>query len=67
MPVQLGKDKTNCFARWGRSGKKYYYTCGNENARKKAKQKAYEQGLAIGLRRVVERALMSANKKRAKE
>ena len=67
MPVQLGKDKTNCFARWGRSGKKYYYTCGNETARNKAKQKAYEQGIAIGLRRVVERALMSANKKRAKE
>jgi len=65
MPVQLGKDKTNCFARWGRSGKKYYYTCGNETARNKAKQKAYEQGLAIGLRRVVERALLSANKKRA--
>ena len=52
MPVQLGKDKTNCFARWGKQGKKYYYPCGNEALRNEAKQKAYEQGLAIGYKKI---------------
>lgn len=47
MPVELGKDKEGCFARWGKSGAKYHYTCGNEDARNSAKQKAYKQGLAI--------------------
>ena len=48
MPVQLGKDKDGCFARWGDAGKKYYYTCGDEAARNAAKTKAYKQGVAIG-------------------
>jgi hypothetical protein len=48
MPVQLGKDTKGCFARWGKSGAKYHYTCGNENQRNEAKQKAYKQGAAIG-------------------
>jgi len=48
MPVQLGSDKEGCFARWGTQGAKYRYPCGNEEARKAAKSKAYQQGLAIG-------------------
>jgi hypothetical protein len=47
MPVQLGKDNQGCFARWGSQGKKYYYTCNDPNARKKAKDKALNQGKAI--------------------
>jgi hypothetical protein len=47
MPVELGRDKEGCFARWGKSGARYHYTCGNEEARNSAKEKAYEQGLAI--------------------
>lgn len=48
MPVQLGHDTDGCFARWGKHGAKYHYTCGNESARELAKQKAYIQGIAIG-------------------
>ena len=48
MPVQLGQDKQGCFDRWGKSGAKYRYTCGNDGERKNAKKKAYQQGLAIG-------------------
>ena len=47
MPVKTGTDSKGCFARWGRSGKKYYYTCGNTTARESAKKKAAEQGRAI--------------------
>lgn len=47
MPVQLGKDKDGCFARWGQQGKKYYYTCNDPVARKTAKEKARKQGIAI--------------------
>lgn len=48
MPVQTGKDKEGCFARWGSRGKKYRYPCGNEEELGKAKSKAYAQGAAIG-------------------
>jgi len=47
MPVQTGKDKDGCFARWGEQGKKYYYTCKDETSRKRAKDKARKQGQAI--------------------
>ena len=47
MPVNLGRDKEGCYARWGNQ-KKYYYECGNEEDRNKAKEKAYKQGIAIG-------------------
>lgn len=50
MPVNLGQDNNGCFARWGKQGKKYYYECGNEQARKDAKRKAFEQGLAAGIK-----------------
>lgn len=48
MPVQLGRDTEGCFARWGRSGAKYHYTCGDEAERKEAKHKAHLQGVAVG-------------------
>lgn len=48
MPVDINKDSQGCFARWGVEGKKYYYECGNEEERNKAKEKAYKQGYAIG-------------------
>jgi hypothetical protein len=47
MPVNTGKDKDGCYARWGQEGKKYHYECGNENSRKQAKAKALKQGVAI--------------------
>jgi hypothetical protein len=34
------------YYQWGESGKKYYYTPGNERARKRAKTKAKRQGAA---------------------
>ena len=46
MPVRLKKDKEGCYAQYGKQ-KKYYYSCGNENERDKAKQKAIAQGIAI--------------------
>lgn len=47
MPVQLRKDKKGCFAQWGNGGTKYYYSCGNNEEMKKAKEKAERQGQAI--------------------
>ena len=51
MPVHTGYDgnkktEPKCYAQWGGSGKKYYYTCNNESARDKAKEKAVAQGQA---------------------
>lgn len=46
MPVHTGKDAKGCFAQWG-SQKKYYFTCGNEAARKRAQSKAEAQGRAV--------------------
>ena len=51
MPVETGKDSRNCFARWGRTGKKYYYKCGDVTARKRAQAKAVKQGRAIHAQR----------------
>ncbi len=48
MPVNTGKDKDGCYAKWGESGKKYHYECGNEKEKKEAKRKAIIQGIAIG-------------------
>lgn len=52
MPTHTGydgnkKEEPKCFAQWGKSGKKYYYTCGDTGARDKAKAKANAQGQAI--------------------
>ena len=46
MPTKAGKDKKGCFMRWGSSGKKYYYRCGDKAARERAKKKADRQGRA---------------------
>ena len=46
MPSQIGKDTKGCFWKWGGSGKKYYFTCGNVQASKGAKTKADKQGAA---------------------
>lgn len=46
MPVHAGKDKKGCYARWGNSGKKYYYKCGDKAARQRAKNRAAKQGAA---------------------
>ncbi|RLC34522.1 MAG: hypothetical protein DRZ76_02540 [Candidatus Nealsonbacteria bacterium] len=52
MPVRTGYDNNKkkepkCYAQWGKTGKKYYYTCNNEEARERAKGKAAAQGRAI--------------------
>ena len=47
MPVQTGKNSKGCFARWGNSGKKYYYLCGNKKLKENAQSKANKQGRAI--------------------
>ena len=47
MPTKLGKDSKGCFARWGSSGTKYYYTCGDNASRNRAKDKADKQGRAV--------------------
>ena len=46
MPTHTGKDGKGCYARWGSSGKKYYYKCGDKKARDRAKAKADAQGRA---------------------
>lgn len=46
MPVNINRDENGCFAIWGTHGTKYYYTCGNRDAQKRARAKAYNQGVA---------------------
>jgi len=46
MPTRTSRDSKGCFARWGSSGKKYYYKCGDKKARDRAKAKADRQGRA---------------------
>src|SRR4030067_3041308 len=48
MPVKTGKDSKGCFAKYGDSGKQYYFTCGDKVSMGKAKQKAMIQGVAMG-------------------
>jgi|CZCB01.1.fsa_nt_gi hypothetical protein len=40
MPFQYGKEDGKCYVRWGSRGKKFYYKCGDEEARERAKKKA---------------------------
>lgn len=51
MPLQQGytteDGERKGYYRWGDSGKKYKYTPGNEQSRKRAKKKAKKQGKAI--------------------
>jgi len=46
MPTQRGQDSKGPYYQWG-SGKKYYYEAGNEESRKRAKEKADRQGRAV--------------------
>lgn len=50
MPVNVKHDKEGCFAQWGQKGKKYYFPCGDEAQREKAKKKAFIQGITIILK-----------------
>ena len=47
MPTMRGKDTKGCYYKYGDTGKKYYYTCGNKISRETAKKKAAKQGRAI--------------------
>lgn len=47
MPIRTGKDKKGCWAKWGKTGKKYYYKCGNKIAKARALKKAEAQRTAI--------------------
>lgn len=47
MPVQKCVKNGKPGYRWGRSGKCYTYTTGNNRSRNRAKQKAYLQAAAI--------------------
>lgn len=47
MPLIRGRDEKGCWIKWGMSGKKYYYKCGNAISREKAKEKALTQARAI--------------------
>ena len=47
MPVNLSRDKSGSFARWGKLGKRYYYIPNNKISRERAKLKALKQGQAI--------------------
>jgi hypothetical protein len=44
MSVRIGHDQLNCFAQWGKNGRKFYFPCGDERARYRAKQRAREEG-----------------------
>jgi len=46
MPVHRSKDSKGPYYQWGDSGKKYHYESGDEESRKKAKEKAIRQGRA---------------------
>jgi hypothetical protein len=47
MPVAVHRDADGkCYAQWGKSGKKYYYECGNPKACAEARAKAAKQGRA---------------------
>ncbi len=46
MPVHRGSDRSGPFYQWGKSGKKYHYTAGDAESRKRARNKAERQGAA---------------------
>lgn len=50
MPVERCTVNGKPGYRYGKTGKCYTYTPGNKQSRKKAKQKAIDQGLAISYR-----------------
>ena len=50
MPIQQGYEQRNGkrmgYYQWGESGKRYYYTPGNELGRKRARERAERQRAA---------------------
>jgi len=44
---QNSRPQTKCWVKWGRSGKKYFFTCGNILSRQRAIAKAKAQQGAI--------------------
>jgi hypothetical protein len=50
MPVHRTTKNGKPAYKWGKSGKAYTYTAGNEASRKRAKQKAIDQGVAVAYR-----------------
>lgn len=47
MPVFLRHDKNGSYYQYGRSGGKYYFTPGDEESKKLARQKAVNQMYAV--------------------
>jgi len=47
MPIQPCREGGKPGYRWGKKGKCYTYTAGNEASRKRARAKAWEQAKAI--------------------
>lgn len=47
MPLKQGYEDDMGWYRWGKTGKKYYYTPGDEKSRVRARNKAVKQGRAI--------------------
>lgn len=44
-PTRCSKDSKGCYCQWGNQ-KKYYYKCGDEKAKERARRKADAQGRA---------------------
>ena len=47
MCVHLREENNRCFAQYGKIGKKYYYTYGDEESKKRAIKKANAQAPSI--------------------
>lgn len=47
MPVHRGRDKDGCYYRYGSTGHKYYYICGDPITKKIAKALSDRQARAI--------------------
>lgn len=50
MPARRGEDRRGSYFSWGPSGKRYYYTPGNDDSRTRARARAVAQGRAIQAR-----------------
>ena len=50
MPVRRTTVDGKPAYQWGKTGKKYSYTAGNESSRERAKKRAIKQGLAVAKR-----------------
>jgi hypothetical protein len=42
-----GRDEKGCYVKYGESGKKYYYPCGNQEAKQRAEERALKQARAM--------------------